>query len=157
MNGELDELVMVAVPRRHLIAVYELLSRPAAQPETERGGLQAVIQAQQTGAFAADAVISEWSRALLERAFRESPASIKKVFRYLAEHAGDQVPITDIAQAVGYTRPQLAGALGAFGRRVKNRYQRTTWPFTAEWDNDVRMWFYTMQPKEADVVRSLEK
>ena len=156
MTGEQDELVMVAVPKRRLIDVYELLGRPA-QPKNEPGGLQAVIQAEQKGSFPMDAVITEWPRELVERAYRESPASMKKVFRYLADHAGERVPITDIAKAVGYTRPQLAGALGAFGRRVKNRYRHTTWPFAAEWDNDVNMWFYTMQPTEADAVRPMEK
>jgi hypothetical protein len=98
-----------------------------------------------------------WPRDLIERAYRESPDTMKKVFGHLAIHPGERVPVTDVAKVVGYTRKQLAGALGAFGVRVKHRYGQPTWPFTAEWDATAHIWVYTMQPTEAAVVRSLEE
>jgi hypothetical protein len=156
MVSERDELVMVPVPRSRLLDVYALLARSAPdEPANARGGIAAIFKREQQGAFTVDAVIA-WPRDLLERAYRESPSSIKKVLGHLAHHPGERVPITDLAKVVGYKRPQLAGALGAFGRRVKNRYGQKTWPFTGQWDAEVYMWFYTMETSEAEVIRSLE-
>jgi hypothetical protein len=136
---------------------YALPVQPVVAPATAgTGEVGVAIPQGQTDTGPADGTTAAWPRELIERAYRESPRSIKTVFKYLAEHAGERIPITDLAAAVGYRRPQLAGALGAFGKRTKNRYGQAHWPFTVEWDAHAYMWFYTMHSTEADVIRSIE-
>ncbi len=44
--------------------------------------------------------------------------------------------------------------MGAFGRRVKNRYGKATSPFRADWNRDKEMMEYEMSAKNALLVLS---
>lgn len=96
---------------------------------------------------------------LVERAYRESPPAMKRFLDYLTDHSGRHVPNDEVAQETAITRPQLAGVLGAFGRRWANRYQKrnSKWFFDAEWmadsGNGDWKWHYRMPEEAAQIIR----
>ena len=144
-----QEYINLPVPADRIQEVYELLARPkgstapaAATPVTGQGG----------------AVEPALDTAVLARAYRESPDTMKKVFDHLADNADHIVPMEDLAQAVGYHPHQMAGALGAFGRRWKNRYHKgedVKWPFKAWWDFDRNTMVYKMSAEAAEVIKGI--
>jgi hypothetical protein len=126
------EFVHVPVPAERVQEVYELLAR---RPE------EAAVNGSRG-----------WSRDNLLRAYRESPEAMKKAFDYLADHAGQEVTTDELAAAIGVTRSQLAGVIGAFGRRKKNRYGQENLPFRAVWSAGAGMSVYEMSPAVATVI-----
>jgi hypothetical protein len=126
------EFVNVPVPADRVQEVYALLAR---RPE------EALVN----GARG-------WSRDNLLRAYRESPEAMKKAFDHLADHANQEVTANQLATAVGVTRQQLAGVLGAFGRRKKNRYGEENLPFRAVWSAGAQMVVYEMSPAVATII-----
>jgi hypothetical protein len=126
------EFVNVPVPPDRVQEVYALL---AQRPE----------EAAVNGARG-------WSRDNLLRAYRESPEAMQKAFDYLTGHAGQEVSTEELAAAIGVTRSQLAGVVGAFGRRKKNRYGEDDLPFRAVWSAGAGMVVYEMSPAVAAVI-----
>jgi hypothetical protein len=126
------EFVNVPVPPDRVQEVYGLLARGAEEAAVNgaRG----------------------WSRDNLLRAYRESPEAMHKAFDYLAGHAGQEVSTEELAAAIGVTRSQLAGVVGAFGRRKKNRYGEDDLPFRAVWSAGAGMKVYEMSPAVAAVI-----
>jgi hypothetical protein len=142
-----QEYINLPVPADRIQEVYELLARPkgsatpaAASPSPDQA---------EVGEPALD-------KALLARAYRESPDTMKKVFDHLADNADHDIPMEDLAKAVGYHPHQMAGAFGAFGRRWKNRYHKgedVKWPFGAWWDFDRNTMVYKMSAEAAAVIK----
>ncbi len=147
MNNE--ELINVPVPRSRLLEVYGLLGRPA--PGSSGGNTGLTNEAESDSE-------ERWHDALLARAYRESSPKMKGMLDYLADRPGVRVTSAEVAKAISYTRPQLAGVLGAFGRRWKNRYrQNGPWFFSAEWSPTDEMWVYWMTQDVARVIKPLRK
>ena len=73
-----------------------------------------------------EALINGWTTDLIRQAYKESADPMRKVLLFLADHAGEEVTATKIAEATGakYGWNTVAGMLGAFGRRSVNRYKR---------------------------------
>ncbi len=94
----------------------------------------------------------EWSAAEIRRCFRESPPALVTVMRQLAENPDKPFLADVLAESIGYTSHQFAGAMGAFGRRVKSRYEKTSWPFSARWSEFHGMMEYRMDAETADIV-----
>jgi hypothetical protein len=78
---------------------------------------------------------------------------MQKLLLMLAENAGKWVSAGEITDALGITRAQLAGVLGAFGRRLKNRYKGAQRPFSARWDHEQGSWLYRMDAEAAEVIK----
>jgi hypothetical protein len=127
-------IVNVPVPTDRLIEVYRLLGTPPGGP-----------------AAAADEG-QPWTAARLETTLRAASATIQGLARYLAEHPGEEITTTQVADALGleFGWNSLAGALGAFGRRLGNRGLSFPW---ATWyspdDGKSRM---MMEPDVASLV-----
>jgi len=49
----------------------------------------------------------------------------------------------------------IAGALGAYGRRVKNRYKRSSFPFNQSWDHANGEMRHGMTPDVAEIILRL--
>lgn len=81
---------------------------------------------------------------------------MKRFLDYLASVPGRAVTSAETAEAVGYTRHQQAGMLGAFGHRVKGRYGRSTWFFENAWSGQRGTWTYSMGEAAAKVIRPLK-
>ncbi|MGH2879585.1 MAG: DUF6416 domain-containing protein [Solirubrobacteraceae bacterium] len=71
-------------------------------------------------------LINGWTEDLVRQAFKESADPMRRVLLFLAEHGGEEVTSTEIADAIDAERGwnTVAGMLGAFGRRSANRYKR---------------------------------
>ncbi|HZO06216.1 MAG TPA: hypothetical protein VFB52_07495 [Solirubrobacterales bacterium] len=67
---------------------------------------------------------------LLQRAYSESDTQFQALLRYLAERPDEAIGSVQIANELGLANgtASLAGMLGAFARRAKNRYDGF-WPF----------------------------
>lgn len=137
------EFIMVPVPRERVQEVYRLLAAdpiPAGATSVETGAAEA----------------RPWSDAEVVRAYKDSAAKMKLFLDYLASVAGKPVTPEETASAVGYTRHQQAGMLGAFGHRVKRRYGRSTWFFEYKWSDERAEWTYSMDVRVAKVLRAIK-
>ena len=147
----MEDIVMVPVPRKYLEVVYRAMGEAGVQqdqPET----------AKNTPAASENSGDSDWSPEELIRAYRESPPPMRTVLNRLAENAGEAVTGSELVEEVygdedsrGYRK--LPGALGAFGRRVKNRYGKSSWPFTSRWDYGEKEMHYEMDKWSAEHIK----
>ena len=132
MHGD---IVMVPVPVDRLLDVYRLLGAPAlaaAHDSATRGVLD--------------------ESALLRRAYRESPPeTMRAALDYLAERPGRSVSSSELAASIRRTTHQLAGVMGAFGRRWANRYGMAGQSWFFEWDP---VSGYRMPELAAETIRS---
>ena len=113
-----------------------------------------------TGEFAGyegGTVTEAWTRGEIERAFRQSPPSIRKIQKALADWPGQPLTTADFATAMGpgNNPANVAGALGAYGRGVRSRYGKHTWPFSTVRNHEANAWEYTMPPDTAQVIHAL--
>jgi hypothetical protein len=88
----------------------------------------------------------------------ESPKAMRCILRALAtaEREDEWISIARLAKAIEHkphaTAHTVAGMLGAFGRRVKNRYSWTEWPFEVRRDVKEGTWEYWMLPSLRRVI-----
>jgi hypothetical protein len=113
-----DDLVNVAVPRRHLARVYGLIA------ELDGGGIA-------TPAPAAGNGNDEWTPSRIRRMVQESDTAMRAILTALATHPEEWLTTTNLAAAIGGSADwnTVAGTLGAFGRRRKSRYGLDTMPY----------------------------
>ena len=128
------EYLMVPVPSDRVQEVYELLARP---PHSSEGS-------------PVDGDVAKplpWSEELLFRAYEESPDRMKQVLHTLADRHDQTVTMEDLTGVLGLERGRVAGVLGAFGRRWKNRYRQgeANLPFKAHWSSSAGMTVYSME------------
>ena len=160
----MDDIVMVPVPRRHLATVYRVIAEGEAQ--TQPGEQPAP---QPPAPVAAPSVANgasgngDWSPNEIARLYRESPPVMRKFLDHLADpdHADQVLTGPELATVIygeedDRRRRKLPGALGAFGRRVKNRYSKRTWPFKASWNYERNIMEYKMDPWTAEQIRKAQ-
>jgi hypothetical protein len=159
----MDELVNVLVPRRHLSQVYGFIAKLDAsegQPlvtsavPAESPAL-AATEAKSGGAVSIN--VDEWTPSRLRRMVEESPPAMLEILRMLADRPGEWLAMNELAKAI---RPDadwntVAGTLGAFGRRVKNRYGLESWPFENRYDYEVGGRVCRMSEEVARLVKRL--
>jgi hypothetical protein len=83
----------------------------------------------------------------------ESPPAMKDILGALAERRDEWLTAEDLARAIR-DKPDansntVAGTLGAFRRRCRNRYRRADWPFRSHWDHGNGRFLYSMTPEVA--------
>jgi hypothetical protein len=139
----LAALVNVAVPEGHLGEVYALLGRLAKDEPT----------AVETNKSDQD----WWTEKRLRRAFEESSPSQQAILRAMAEANGKWISVSEVAAKVGagYDWNSLAGALGAFGRRCRNRYKAKVRPFTRRYNPSKEEKEYLMPPEIGKVIKAI--
>jgi hypothetical protein len=144
-----SDLVQVAVPRELVLDVYRLIAeRAEAAPSPSR-----------VDTPDADGLPEDWSASLIRRMYRESARQMTAILDALVDRAGEVVPATDLIEVLSRSRTEpadssvLGGTLGAFGRRVKNRYGMEQWPFSARWDADESQVMYRMSHRVAQLIR----
>ena len=132
MNGN-DEMVSVMVPRRLVTQVYGLISRLDAGLPVEDAAMVPIAPA-----TSGDST-SDWTDKLLCRMVEESPPAMRDILGLLASRPGESLGAEDLAKSIKGNKHAnwntIAGTLGAFGRRVKNRYESDQWPFTAKYEH----------------------
>lgn len=141
--------VMVPVPEELVLEVYALINE---RKEPKPG---APTKAKST------AMAPSWSDEEIERAYRQSPPAMKALLDTLAAHPGEWLSTADlsgpVSEAIGkeYGWMQLAGVLGAFGRRTKSRYGKDSWFFDVERDDMNQRWMYRASPELSKFLQSL--
>lgn len=102
---------------------------------------------------------TEWKLAdvdQLERIYKESEPKFRKLMLLVAERPDPTAPLPyeEATAAMGWTSPRsLPGALGAYGRRTKHRYDGA-WPMLREKDAS-DYWSLTMPTELADEILRL--
>jgi hypothetical protein len=141
---EVEEYVTMPVPKSLVPAVYALIA-------ASQGNGSDVKPSQAPGAIPTtkqpDGTISD---ALLLRIWNESGKTLRKVMKYLASRPGEAVGADEVAREIyGSAKGhKLAGAMGAFGRRAKGRYEGKK-PFTVKFNAEANRWEYTMAKEVA--------
>src|SRR2546430_1046027 len=141
MKAHEDELVQVAVPRRHLMEVYAFVA------SLNGGGADAPVEPE--GAWPLDQLVLQ---------YRESPESLQRLQKHLAAHAGEEFDTHELADVMGLDRGwnSVAGALGAYGHRLAGRYGgRKEWPFNRRYDHVNSRSYLSMSPDVAEVISKL--
>jgi hypothetical protein len=147
MSNDAEEFVSVLVPRKHVTRVYGLI---ASLEQHRSGDSDLATMRSQTKE-------EQWPRDLIERQYRESPDSMKIFQKYLADHQGEEFSTTEMATALDAAHGwnTIAGQLGAYGRRIKNRYERDSFPFESRWDHEKGEQYHSMTPQVAEIIKSL--
>ncbi|MFL5913052.1 MAG: hypothetical protein ACJ768_21100 [Gaiellaceae bacterium] len=106
------------------------------------------------GADEAEAKLDQ--KVLLERAYRESDGAFRRLLDYLAERPGEPVTTKQLAAGIGLERgtASLAGMLGAYGRRARNRYGGF-WPFSKAYNPVEESNELVMADDVAEAIRQL--
>jgi len=141
----MEGYVEIPIPVKFVPDVYALLAKLSGQGETP-----APASTERT-----NGVPEEWSKSDLVRMWRESPPSMREFTCYLADRPEQMISSTEIGEAINRPGLKLAGALGAFGRRVANRYSKETWPFLAVWDHEHERMGYQMSSGTADIIKEV--
>jgi hypothetical protein len=146
MESMSNEYVSVLVPKRHLAKVYGLIAT-----------LEGESDISPEVATATETKEDGWTPELIRRQFEESPETIQRFQRLLADHQDEWLSTSDIATALNAQKGSktIAGALGAYGRRVSNRYSMKTWPFANKWLHTEGQQSYCMSPEVADIIKPL--
>ena len=81
---------------------------------------------------------------------------MRKVLAYIAARPGKNVAGDELAKVLGKTDRghSIAGMMGAFGKRMKNRHGGR-WPFEAKWNAVDARWEYCMPASIAAVISKL--
>ncbi|MDO9443662.1 MAG: hypothetical protein Q7T73_22500 [Beijerinckiaceae bacterium] len=141
-----NEYVMFPVPSDLVPEVARFLYGAAEAPEA--------IASQPEGATE-----TEWKLATidqLERIYKESEPKFRRLMLLVAERPDPTMPLPyeEVTTAMGWSSPRsLPGALGAYGRRTKHRYDGA-WPMVREKDA-ADYWSLTMPRELADEVLRL--
>lgn len=130
---------LVPVPEDRLAAVYAALANGRT-----------------TTAAVTSPVLGSWTMDDIATMFRQSPRAMKAILRELAKNPGNRLTAPELAERIDRTRNQFAGVLGAFGRRVKNRYGKGDWPFLAEYSHEDGVYIYEMSPEVAELIREVD-
>lgn len=127
-----EEFVQVPVPAKH---VSKVMAYVVALEDEDTGEGSRVVPPPPPPGSSND---EKWSFELLERMYHQSPDSMKKILGYLADRPDKWVRSTELIENLfpGQSSSQFGGITGAFGRRVKNRYEMNTWPFDVNWTPD---------------------
>ncbi len=147
-----NDLVEVFVPRHLVMDVYRFIADRAAPSSNSSNG-------KVEGNYSRDGLPDDWSVSLVRRMYAESPTHMRALLDALASRAGEIVAATELIEVLSRSRGKkadssvLGGTLGAFGRRVSNRYGREHWPFSADWDADSSQVHYRMSPGVAALIR----
>jgi len=147
-----DELVSVMVPKRHLARVYGLIARLEGDATTADSSSPASALMNENGN-------TEWTQARLRRMVQESPPAVRDILRILAEHADEWLATQQLAEAIqenpNANWQTVAGTMGAFGRRVKNRYGIESFPFEKRYDHAAHSSVFRMSRETAQLVLEL--
>ncbi len=100
-----------------------------------------------------DFVTSEFAKDVLTRLPLSKP--MKSVIAKLTEANPAWVKTAELLKVSGYTTPQFAGLMGAFGRRMANtkNFEATAHFFDYRFDEGTGTWEYRLPPSVIDAVK----
>lgn len=150
-----EEMVQVWIPRRYVVPVYGYVAALQRGEDGEAPASSAPDRPKPSGPDEDE----EWSPKLLRRMYDESPPAMILILDYLADNPGREVPSEELVEALTDIKPDatsntLAGTLGAFGRRVGNRYGMEDWPFDAYYSHEYGSLVYWIDEWVAEKLKS---
>ena len=142
----MPEFVMVPVPLDRVLEVYAVLGRDH-QRQVQSEPMPEAVGPPSTRERATDP-------AIIKRAYLESSEKMKAFLDYLAARPEQWTSTEEVGNAIGYGWNQVAGMLGAFGRRWEHRYKEAgNWFFDNKWDNVENHQDYLMPPEAARIIQ----
>jgi hypothetical protein len=146
------ELVPVYVPRALVAEVYAAITDYLRSGQEPDSTLRRMTPSQPIYA-------AKWEEAVIRRAYEESGPPMRRVLKTLAARAGEDVGSDELAAAIGEgaTSANLAGVMGAFGRRVRSRYRQSRPFFASRWDADRDRTVYWMPREAAEVISAAQR
>jgi hypothetical protein len=146
-----NDLVQVMVPREFLPDVYTLLAKLTTENNAEQP-----TEEELNGSLEEKPEDKKWTPDLIRRMYEESSPGMTRALNYMAEHPDRWIPAPEVTEAIepGRDSRRLGGTLGAFGKRVKNRYGMGTWPFHFRWDSENGHALYWMDDAIAKQIQS---
>jgi hypothetical protein len=139
-----DDLVSVMVPRKHLSQVYGLIAKLDGGDAS--GSAAVPVPTAPTNGNGAES--DEWTPSRLRKMLQQSPPAMKDLLRVMAQHPDQWLTTQQLAKAIqGNANADwktVAGTMGAFGRRVKNRYALESFPFEKRYDHEAKSKVYRM-------------
>jgi hypothetical protein len=151
-------MVEVLVPKKHVVAVYGYIAA-LEQGESDQEALASDSSGGSKPVGPDDN--EEWSPRQLRLLYDQSPPAMVRILDFLAENPDIEVPSEWLVEVLKDDNPDansntLAGTLGAFGRRVGNRYGMETWPFDADYSHEYGSVVYVMDGWVAEKLRSFK-
>lgn len=143
----MEDLVPVLVPKSRVLDVYGFLSRSSADAHDDDGG-------EGDGGESGSPARPIWPADTLQRCYKHGSTKFAEFLDHLADNAERAVSGSVVGDAIGYGGHQLAGMLGAAGRRIDNHYH-LPFPFEKEWNATEGVFYYTMPEANAAVIRAL--
>jgi hypothetical protein len=158
MDSRADEMVEVLVPKKHVVAVYGYiagLEQGRGDRETPESNISDAPQP------VGPDDNEEWSPRQLRLLYDQSPPAMILILDYLSENPDREVASEELVKVLKDRKPDansntLAGTLGAFGRRVANRYGMESWPFDAYYSHEHYSIVYVMDGWVAEKLRSFK-
>jgi hypothetical protein len=138
-----QEFIQVAVPARHVIAVYEFLA------ELERESAGGIEPSEADDAVAWDA----GNLARLARTELSNARTVSGILDVLCQEPGKQYDMQDLVAALPMDYNTLRGNLAAFTRHLKKHYGGSSWPMQVEWRGDEAL--YSIRPETAAIWKSV--
>lgn len=135
--------VMVPVPAERVTEVYALLAQEPAEATPEPFEWKPAPARPAPDAF------------LVSLAYRDSSPKMKAFLDYLADRPDEWISGPQVGEAIGYPKgSQVAGMLGAFGRRWEHRYHGVAAsPFESTWNGVENHMDYRMSGDIAAIIR----
>lgn len=140
--------VQIPVPSHLVVDVYSLIAQKSLYRPVESATPNVG-----TG------IREEWSASEIRRMYKESDTNMRAILDALAARAGKEVSSRELKSVLSRSRGEtatsstLGGTLGAFGRRIRNRYRKQTWPFAARWIPQTNENEYTMSNEVAALLK----
>ena len=152
-----EKMVQVLVPEKHVVAVYGYIAALERGEDVEAPVSGASSEPKHNG----PAENEEWSPKLLRLLYDQSPPAMVLILDYLAENPDREVTSAELVEVLKGRKADansntLAGTLGAFGRRVANRYGMDGWPFEADYSHEHHMIVYVMDGWVAEKLRGFK-
>lgn len=165
-ENEVEDLVQVWVPKKHLAAVYAHVARLEEESVKTEDQVESEVELttedlEEGGMAAVELRDRVWSEKpeLLKRLYLESPFGMLRVLNYLADNTHRWVPTSELHAAIEPGRTSKRSPFGAFTRRIQGRYKmRGVWPFgTDAGQMDPPELAYRMGEKVAKQINSYRK
>ena len=145
-----NHLVAVMVPAKHLTKVYGYIA--SLDNGHASGASTPALAPKPVGAKTSD----EWTPSRLRRMLEQSPPAIKDILRSMASRPGEWLTTEELAHAIQGNDTAdwktVAGTMGAFGRRLKNRYGLESFPFEKRHDHVKKSKTYRMSQEISPLV-----
>ncbi len=123
-HAEMEEIVMVPVPRSHLTEVYKVLANPlgSSAPATE---VEGSVEVQGQGS---------WNRSMVERLEAElATPAVRTLIGLTAQRAPKSVSFGEAVAVGGEDANLLRGQLGSLTKMCKRLFGTKIWPMSVRY------------------------